>query len=356
MSENVLSGKITRRRALAVGASTLAGGLLAACAPAAVGTAPTQSQAATASATRTPRQKIVLKAGTVTSKEHSATVAFEEFAKLVNQRTNGEVEVQVFPGSQLGSEREMFEGMRLGSVQFAPPSIAVTADWVPQSALFDLPFVFRDADHAQRVYDGEVGKYLADFYPSQGVQVLAYWINGIRNPIGKKALLKPDDVKGLKMRVLQSDLHVDLWRALGANPTPMPGSETIPALQQGTIDFADTSASAYWDSKFFEVAPHFMKLKHIYSVAVLGISKKTWDTLPSDHKEVISAAMKEVAPKQNKLQFAGDDTGLANAKAKGATINEVDQAPWRERMTPVWDKWAPKVGGSAMIQKILDTK
>jgi TRAP-type C4-dicarboxylate transport system substrate-binding protein len=136
----------------------------------------------------------------------------------------------------------------------------------------------------------------------------------------------------------------------------MPGSETIPALQQGTIDFADTSASAYWDSKFFEVAPHFMKLKHIYSVAVLGISKKTWDTLPSDHKEVISAAMKEVAPKQNKLQFAGDDTGLANAKAKGATINEVDQAPWRERMTPVWDKWAPKVGGSAMIQKILDTK
>lgn len=372
MTERTLSHGITRRKLLIMGSGLVGAFALSACGQSAPSSNPTsapQSQptsapAAAPKATPAPTAapqaakaaKFVMKTGTVVSAEHPNTKAMEEFGKRVKERTNGEVEVQVFPSSQLGGEKEMFEGMRLGSVQGGPINVSVGGAWVPEGQIFDLPFVFRDPDHAYKVYMGDFGKQLAQLYPSQGVVVVGYWVNGVRQPMAKKPLITPADVKGLKMRVIQSEIHVDTWKALGANPTPMAASEMVAALQQGTVDFLDNSLATYWDMKLFELVPHVTLLSHIYSIGAFSISKKFWDTLPADHQNVIRKAAEEVIPLQNQWLFAADDKAKADSQAKGAVFHTVDQAPWREAVKSVWEKWAPKFGGMAKIEQIVNTK
>ena len=142
---------------------------------------------------------MTLKMGTVVNDSHPNTIAMVRFGQLVAQRTNGEINIKVYPSSQLGGEKEMAEGIRLGSVQGAIINVSVLSGWVPEGQIFDMPFIFRNDDHAYNVYQGPIGKELARKYEPHGFHVLGYWVNGVRHPMGKFAIRKPSDVAGKKM-------------------------------------------------------------------------------------------------------------------------------------------------------------
>lgn len=301
-------------------------------------------------------QKLVAKMGTVVNESHPNTVAMARLGQLVSRRTGGSVEIQVFPSAQLGGEKEMAEGIRLGSVQGAIINLSVLSGWVPEGQLFDLPFIFRDDDHVYAVTQGAVGKDLAKLYEPHGFHVLGYWINGVRHPLSSFPVEKPADVAGKKMRVIQSPLHIDVWKTVGANPTPISWPETFNAVQTGVVDFLDNSKSTYWSAKLYEVAPHFTELGHIYSIGALVVGTNFWGKMSSDQQAAFQASADDAVRFENHLLGYNDDQALAKAVQAGATIHTPDKAPWQKAMLPIWEQWAPKVGGMEMIQRVIDTK
>jgi tripartite ATP-independent transporter DctP family solute receptor len=299
---------------------------------------------------------ITCKVGDVVADSHPNTLGLLKIAEIVKEGTKGEIDVQVFPNSQLGGEKEMAEGMRLGSVCGGDINVSVLSQWVPEGQLFDLPFIFRDDAHAYAVTSGPVGKQLAERYPAHGFRVLGYWINGVRHPMSKTPILKPEDVKGLKMRVIQSPLHIEVWKLLGANPTPIAFSETYNALQTGVVDFTDNSKSTYWSSKLYEVVPHITNLGHIYSIGAIVFDENFWKKLTPDQQKVLQAAVDEAVVYQNKLLAEDDAAALAKAVAAGAQVHETDKTPWQEATAPIYESWAAKVGGMDVIKAVQNTK
>jgi len=303
--------------------------------------------------------KVTVKTGIAFGNEtHPITIAATRWSQLVRERTNGEVDIQVFPGGQLGGEVEMLEGLRLGSLQGALVEISATSGWVPQGAVFSLPFLFRNDDHLFNAYTGPVGKKLAAYYPPKGFRLMGFWTSGARHPMGKFKIEKPEDVVGKKMRTMQVQLHLDAWNAVGANPTPLPFPEVMGALQTGTIDYFDSIGSSYWDLKAYETAPHMSVLGHIYAIFTVAVSEQWWQRQTPEHRQVMESTFQELASFEHNLISYYNALGPDKAAKAGATITYVrDKAPWQAKMKPLWDKWAAGVpDGKALYEEILATK
>jgi tripartite ATP-independent transporter DctP family solute receptor len=303
--------------------------------------------------------KVTVKTGIAFGNEtHPITIAATRWSQVVRERTNGEVDIQVFPGGQLGGEVEMLEGLRLGSLQAAVVEISATSGWVPQGAVFSLPFLFRNDDHLFAAYSGPVGKKLAAYYPPKGFRLMGFWTSGARHPMGKFKIEKPEDVVGKKMRTMQVQLHLDAWNAVGANPTPLPFPEVMNALQTGTIDYFDSIGSSYWDLKAYEVAPHMSVLGHIYAIFTVAVSEPWWQRQSAEHRRVMETTFQELASFEHNLISYYNALGPDKAAKAGATITYVkDKTPWQAKMKPLWDKWAAGVpDGKALYEEILATK
>ncbi|GAI05652.1 unnamed protein product, partial [marine sediment metagenome] len=180
-------------------------------------------------------------------------IAGEYFAELVKEKTNGEVEIQVFPSSQLGNQRDLIEGLIFGTLDLTLTSTAVLGNFLPKIAIFDLPFLFRDVKHAYKALDSigmEIGKELEP----KGIKLLAFFENGVRHLTNNvRPVRAPEDMKGLKIRVMEQKIYIEMMKALGANPTPMAFGELFTALQQGTVDGQENPVSHIWTKRFFEV-------------------------------------------------------------------------------------------------------
>lgn len=300
-------------------------------------------------------QKITCKFGALGNVDFPGTIGMQLMADRVNAEAKGAIDIQVFPNSQLGGEKEMAEGIRLGSVCGAPVNVSVLSTWVPEGQLFDMPFLFRDDGHAYRVLAGAVGKQMAAKYEPHGFKVVGFLVNGTRHPLGKFPILKPDDIKGKKIRVLQSPLHVELWQMLGANPTPIAFPETYNALQTGVVDAMDNAKTTYWLQKFYEVGPHFTDLGHIYSISAVAFSTAFWKRLTPEQQAIVQAASEAGIKLQDKLIAQGDEEAMQKAVAAGSTYHKVDKTPWQKAMMPIYTNWAPKVGGMEMIKAVQDT-
>lgn len=303
--------------------------------------------------------KVAVKTGIAFGNEsHPIVISATRWAQLVRERTNGEVDIQVFPGGQLGGEVEMLEGLRLGSLQAAVVEISATSGWVPQGAVFSLPFLIRNDDHLFAAYTGPAGKKLAAYYPPKGFRLMGFWTSGARHPMGKFKIEKPEDVTGKKMRTMQVQLHLDAWNAVGANPTPLPFPEVMNALQTGTIDYFDSIGSSYWDLKVYEVAPHMSVLGHIYAIFTVAVSEPWWQKQSAEHRRIMESTFQELASFEHNLISYYNALGPDKAAKAGATITYVrDKAPWQAKMKPLWDKWAAGVpDGKALYEEILATK
>ena len=300
-------------------------------------------------------EKVVLKFGHVLASTHPYHLAAEKFAEILANDKSVNVEVQVFHSSQLGNERDLTEGLQLGTVDLAlaPGTVAL---FEPKMALFDLPYMFRDRKHAYAVLDGPIGEEVAAGMPSKGLRLLAYWENGFRNiTTSKRPINTPEDLKGIKIRVSENRVHVDTFTAFGATVTTMAFGEVFTALQQGTIDAQENPLAIIYTSKFYEVQKFLSLSEHVYMPAHLLISEARWQGLAPEVKKAVQSAAYQARDFERKLMMESDGKLLENLKNAGVQINNVNKTAFVDlAKKTVWQKYEKEFG--ALRQKIVDHK
>ncbi|GAB4167089.1 MAG: TRAP transporter substrate-binding protein [Thalassobaculales bacterium] len=278
------------------------------------------------------------------------------FQEVLDKEIPGKVKINIIAGGVVGGEREEAEQIRLGSIQGSLSTLANLSAWVPEGQLFDVPFMFRGEDHINRVMSGPIGDDMKAKYQAKGFRVLGFITYGARNLLSKKEVKAPADVKGLRMRVIQSPLHIELWKSLGTNPTAVPITEAYNALQTGVVDMMDFTKSGYAQMKLYEVTPYFVNTDHIWALGVMYFGEPFWQSLPADEKAAFQKAADASIPHFNALAKQDHEKSIAEATAKGAKLVTVDQSAWQKAMEPFWATFAPKVGGMERIQAVVNTK
>ena len=267
-------------------------------------------------------------------------VASLKFAELVEQKTEGRLKVDVGGAAQFGDDAETITNMRLGTIAFSANSQGTTSAVVPEIALLGLPFLFQSLDQAEAVMDGPVGDKIAAAAEAQGLVVLGWWNNGIRETSNsKKPILVPGDLAGMKIRTPPDPMTVDIFAALGASPTPMAFSELYIALQQGVVDGQENPLINIYSSKLHEVQPFISMTNHKYEATPFLASKMVFDTLSPEDQQVLRDAAKEAGELNRKMVRDQSDELLGTLKDAGIKINEVDPAPFVAATQSVYDKW-----------------
>ena len=210
---------------------------------------------------------IVLKSGSITTPESAYVLALHHLNDLLQEKTDGQISIEIFTDGQLGGETELIESVSMGSVDMCTISSSPMANYVTDYYSFDMPFLVTDLDKAHEVFDGELGRAMLDELEEIGIHGFAFWDNGFRCLTNnKKPVYKLEDVKGLKIRVMENELHQALWNALGAYPTPMSFAEVITSLEQGTIDGQENPINAIYSSGVYEVQKYVSLTNHVFSL------------------------------------------------------------------------------------------
>ncbi|WP_225781744.1 TRAP transporter substrate-binding protein [Xenophilus sp. Marseille-Q4582] len=284
-------------------------------------------------------------------------VAIDTFAKEVEKRTNGRYKIQTFYNGSLGGERESIEAVQLGTQELAFSSTGPVPNFVPETKILDVPFLFRDKAHARAVLDGPIGQDLLKKFESKGFKALVWAENGFRHMTNSKRDVKePGDLKGLKMRTMENPVHIAAYKGFGIITTPMAFPEVFTALQQGTVDGQENPLPVIISAKFDQVQKHLSLTGHVYSPCILVMNKGTFDKLaPADQQAFLEAA-KEAA-KANRARVDEDDAkGVADLRAKGMTvIDNVDKSKFVAALAPVNAQFE-KEFGKANLDKIRDFK
>ncbi|MFN2353337.1 MAG: TRAP transporter substrate-binding protein [Desulfopila sp.] len=317
------------------------------------------SMCAIAVAATTGYAKTVLKLGTSTQPSHIYNLAAERFGEIVTEKSGGELEVQVFPAAQLGSERDMVEGLQMGSLEMTLTSTGPMGNFIPQVKLFNLPFLFKDRESCYRVLDGEIGTRIADRFVKIGIRSLGWYENGFRNITNsKRPVTSPADMDGLKIRVMEDDVFILTMKALGASPTPMAFGELYTALEQGVVDAQENPLAVIHSSRFFEVQEYLAMTGHFYSPAVMLISEITWQSLSPEHQKIVADAAKKAKDYERQLSIQADQELEAACAEEGMVVTHPDKEPFVKAVAPVYNN--PSVikaigGGDAEEgQKLID--
>lgn len=289
---------------------------------------------------------VTLKLGHIAEPENVYGQGADHFAKRVKELSNGEIEVKVYPSSQLGNQRDLVEGLGLGTVDMTLTGTAVLGNFIPEMAVFDLPFIFRDVNHAYKALD-TIGMDMAKKGEAQGMITLAMWENGIRHMTNNRQPIKtPNDMKGLKVRVMEQPVYIEMMKSLGASPTPMAMSELYTALQKGVIDAQENPLGHIATKRFNEVQKYLSLTGHTYAPEPLLISSIAWNKLTPQQKEIIKQAAIETRDWERQLCRDLEGKYLKQIKDAGTTqINDdVDKDAFAKATRPVWDIYAKRFG------------
>ena len=267
-------------------------------------------------------------------------VASDKFAELVDQKTDGRVKIAVGESAQFGDDVEAITSMRLGTLAFAANSQGSTSSVVPEFAVLGLPFLFQSLPQAWKVLDGPVGEQLAAASEKQGLVLLALWDNGIRQISDNvRPIEKPEDLEGIKLRTPPDPMTVDIFTALGANPTPMAFSELYIALQQGVVDGQENPLMNIYSSKLYEVQKYISMTGHKYEATPVFASKVVFDTFSPEDQQAIRDAAAEAGKLNREMSQQADEELRGKMEEAGVKFNAVDPAPFVEATKPVYDKW-----------------
>ena len=273
-------------------------------------------------------------------------VAIDAFAKEVEARTNGRYKIQTFYAGALGAERESVEGVQLGTLDLTLTSTGPLPNFVPDVAILDIPFLFRDYAHARAVLDGPIGQDLLQKFPPKGIVALAWAENGFRHMTNSKRPVNvPDDLKGLKMRTMENPIHIQAYKQFGILPTPMAFTEVFTALQQGTVDGQENPLSVITAAKLDQVQKNLSLTGHVYSPAVILMNKGQWDKLSAADRQAFLDAARE-AVKANRARIDDDEKkAVADLRAKGmAVVDNVDKAKFQATLVPVYADFGKRFG------------
>lgn len=353
-----------KKRVLAIAMATLmCAGVFAGCGGGSTsskqssGSAAASGSAATGS-TATGDAEYEMIAGTSTPETHPYNLGMNKIGELVSEKTDGAVKLDVFGNSQLGSERDLLEGLQLGSLQMTCTSTAPLAGFTDSFLVFDLPFIFETTEQARAVLDSEVGQEILHSVDDQGLVGLAWFENGFRNVTNNvRPITVPDDLKGIKIRTMENQMHMAAFQIMGADPTPMAMGDVFTALQQGTIDAEENPVPIVATNKFQEVQKYISMTGHIFSPTPVFIAKDYYEALPEEYQTAIQEAATEAAPYQREQIDEQNVSGLEELTNDGMEANEPDKAPFQEATAPIYDQYIKEGTGCVspeIYQKVED--
>ncbi len=321
------------------------------------GSTPSASQSPSATESTAPVEVRTLKLGHAMSEAHSWHIASQKFADLIKERTNGAIEIEIYPNSQLGDKTQMIESAQLGVVDIILSAPANTASFVPEVAMLDLPFLFRDYDHAFKALDTVVMDNFADKFEDIGLILLCHWNTGFKSLSNSKCEIKSiDDIKGMKIRVAGNPALIEAVTAMGANAITIPWSETYIALQQGTADAQFNPPSAIVEAKLQEVQKYFSpNLVIQYGAEQVIMSQKTWDSLTPEQQEIFITTANEVGEFQRTISVKADDDALQVMKDSGCVVTDVPDEVV-EQLTGILTPLQEKYGDPELIAEIKAIK
>ena len=301
-------------------------------------------------------KQVVLKLGHAVAPEHPYHLGAVRYSDLVAQRTKSKVKIDVYPSTQLGNERDMVEGLQLGTIDLVVTSTGPLGGFVPRMFVVDLPFLFRDREHAYKVLDGPIGRELLDAFSAKGITGLAFWENGFRQITNSvRPIEKPEDLKGIKIRTMENKVHLSAFRAFGASPTPMAWSEVYTALQQKTIDAQENPIAIIYFQKIYEVQRYLALTGHFYSPTPLLMSLKAFNKLPKNVQKIMLDTAMECATFERNLLRDNEAKQLAEIKAKGMQVTLPNKKPFQAAAAPVYREFESQFG-KEIIDRIIATQ
>jgi tripartite ATP-independent transporter DctP family solute receptor len=305
------------------------------------------------------QSKLVLKATDVHPLGYPTVEAVVRMGKKLETATGGRISIQMYPSMQLGGEKEMIEQAQVGALQLARISVGPMGPIVPELNVFNLPFMFRDTAHMEKVIDGPIGdellKKLSD-HPTAGLIGLCWMNAGTRNVYNSKHPIKSvADLKGLKIRMMGNPVFVDTMNSLGGNGIAMGYDQLISALQTGVVDGAENNEPSYATGQHYRYAKYYSMTGHLMIPEILVFSKKTWSGLSKQDQELIVKLAREAQQEQRGLWYEMEKQSLAKMKEAGAQINEVaDRTAFQAAVKPVWDRYGAQQAD--LIKRIQDVK
>lgn len=282
----------------------------------------------------------------------------KKFADLVSKKTNDQLQIQIFPASQLGSQREIIEGVKIGTIDMALADHAYLSNLVPEYGLLDLPFIFRDYDHLGKVLDGPVVKKMGDkLIQTQGIRPLSWMFVGFRYVITTSKPIKSiNDFNGMKLRAPEAPVYIDTLKALGARPTPIPWGEVYTSLQTKVVEGMESAPESIYSMKFHEVSKYLTKTDHIQVSIAPVINEKKWQALKPEYQKAIQDALTELIPGERKDAIKVADESTKLMQDKGLQVFEIEKQPLVDAVKPVWKGYGEKIKAMDLIDQIVNTK
>lgn len=289
---------------------------------------------------------------------HPQAEGAQKFADLVAAKSGGKITVKLFAGGALGGDLQTVSALQGGTIELTVLNAGILSAQVKEFAAYDFPFLFNSGKEADAVTDGPFGQKLMGKLEEKGLHGLGYWDLGFRNLTNsRRPIVKADDIAGLKIRVIQSPIYIDMFSALGANATPLPFPELYPALDQKAVDGQENPNTTILSSKFAEVQKYITQTRHIYNPQALLISRKTWDGMSTDEKKIVSEAASESTAFQRQVSRNAADSALEQLRKAGMTVSELppeEMARLRAKVKPVIDKYAASVGEGTVKEMMAE--
>jgi tripartite ATP-independent transporter DctP family solute receptor len=294
--------------------------------------------------------KVVLKASDVHPPGYPTVVAVEDMGKKLAAATNGRLTIQMYPSMQLGGEKEAIEQAQIGAIQLARVSVGALGPVVPDLNIFNLPFLFRDTAHMEKVIDGPIGQQLLDEVtdnPNTHLVGLCFMDAGSRNLYSiKKPIKTIADLQGMKIRVMGNPIFVAMMNDLGGNGVPMGYDQVFSALQTGVVDGAENNAPSYVFDHHYEVAKFYTLTEHLIVPEILIFSRPSWDKLSESDQDLIGKLGREAQLDERRLWNAKVEDAYAQMKKAGIEVIAIaDKKPWQEAVKPVWDQYGKQFAG-----------
>ncbi|MFZ3582397.1 TRAP transporter substrate-binding protein [Loktanella sp. DJP18] len=289
---------------------------------------------------------------------YPTVVAVQEMGKLLEERTGGRLCIEVFASAQLGEEKDTIEQTQFGVIDMNRVSLGPFNNMIEETQVPSLPYIFRSVDHMHKVMDGPIGQQILDAFSDHDLVGLAFFDGGSRSFYNsEKPITAMEDLAGMKFRVMQSDMFVDMVSALGANATPMPYGEVYSSIQTGVIDGAENNWPSYDSSGHYEVAKYFTMDEHLIVPEVLVMAKSSFEALSAEDQEIVRQAAKDVVPVMRDLWAAREKESEDKVRAAGVEIiTDIDKTPFIEAMVPVYEKYVTSDTLKQMVTDIQATE
>ncbi|MEZ5479724.1 MAG: TRAP transporter substrate-binding protein [Thiolinea sp.] len=289
--------------------------------------------------------------------DYPVSVAMDHFGKVVAEKTEGRVEPKTYHSAQLGEQDQAIEQLQFGGIDFAVFNLTPLNNIIAETQVTTLPYAFKSVDHMHRVMDGEIGAEIGKAMETANMVALAWYDSGARSFYANKPLNSVADLKGLKIRVQNSDVNVAMVEALGANATPIPFGEVYTSIQSGVVDGAENNWPSYESTNHFEVAKNYILDQHTIVPEVFVMAKSSWDKLSDEDKDAVKAAAVESANMQRELWAEREKSSEEKVRAAGATIVELeDKTAFMDAMQPVYEKFVTDDKIKDLLSRIQATE